>query len=174
MNDILIGTIIGGAISIATDYFNNRASKTRQILDEKLSVYKKIAQVIIEEKLKFESTVGEIALLKQNLSAKKISEDEAHKNFQLKIDCLSETHNKVYSLFVYSYFLEKKIIDKINNLYTLLAQAMNPNIMLQKEKLQKIEVAFESILESLATSLGIKNQIKIINPNKLCNEAFDT
>ena len=49
MNDILIGTILGGAISIATTYINNRALKHRQILEEKLSVYKRISQVIFEE-----------------------------------------------------------------------------------------------------------------------------
>ena len=90
------------------------------------------------------------------------------------MDCLSETHNQIYSLFAYSYFLERKIIEKIDNLYTLLAQAMNPNVMLQKTNLQKIGIAFEDILSSLATSLGINTQIRITNPNKFINEFFDT
>lgn len=174
MNDALIGIIFGGAISIITTYFNHRALKHSRVLEEKLSIYKNISKTIIEEKLEFESSVGQIALIKNKLSDNKITNDEGHKLFQAEIDRLSVSHNKIYSLFIYSYILEGHTTNKLNELYILLARAMNPTIMLQKEHLQKIEQAFEGVISSLSLSLGIKTQIKIDNPNKLINESLGT
>lgn len=176
---IIISTISGGAISIFTTWFNNRALKQNRILEEKLSIYREVSRTIIEEKLAFEVSLGEIAKMSKKEADNKTGNGVWEKSFNEETTRLSASIHKIYSLFTYSYILEGQTIQKLNELYSLLAQTMDPSTMsrLRVEDMQKIGQAFENVVSSLSESLGIIGIKRpplppIDNPNKLINEAI--
>jgi len=165
----LIGVVIGGAITIAVNIFNNKHENRRRILEEQLVAYKEISKTIINIKFNLETSIAKIAKLKMEKQEDRKSENL----FSVEYNKLSDMPATIYNLFSYACFIDKKVLIEINNLYLQVAKSLNPEKMLSKENFIANENACNNVLTSIASVLKISTGgIKIENPNKLINQHF--
>jgi hypothetical protein len=164
---VLVGVIIGGLISVFIGIANNVHQKKMRILDEQMLIYKEISKKIVENKLKYEETIGEIV--------KDRNEPKLTKEQRINlIDELTNIHKQYYfEFFQYAFLLPKEILEPLEKLFQLMGKALNPEYAFNTVFFENLENSYNEIEISLSKKIGCNNcNIKIQNPHFLVNQNF--
>ena len=170
----IIGVIVGGLITLFVTKMNKKDEQKNHILKERFKAYSKISTTIVTEKLKIESTIGNIAKWQLKGNEGKINKEHASNNFYKEYDTFIAIRDKIWSLYIYSYILLPKENDAINKLNQYISFMANTQNMLNVDNLQKLSTLFEDVLQSINDTLNAntKSDIKIPNPHKTTNVAL--
>lgn len=162
---VLVGVIIGGLISVFIGIANNVHQKKMMILDEQMLIYKEISKKIVENKLKYEETIGKVA---DEMNNKSFTIEQGNKLWDELFKIYKQFY---YDVFQYSFLLKEEVYKSLLNVFELMAQAQNTKSALTKDFFDKLTNSFNEVEISLSKEIGCNNcNIKIQNPYFLVNQ----